>query len=204
MFPALGNDDALRSGLLTHNGGKLAQQQLARRHCFGQTQRQQLCQRRLLLSTFRRGAGESFQLVFNMLKAVGVRVNIETVPSDDFFEKYINTGNFDFTVFSWIGTPFPISSSKSIYAEPKGDDIQQNYARTGSAEIDGLFDQANSEFDDQKRIDLGNQVDAKIWELVHSMTLYQRPEIIAAKTKLANFGAFGFATIRYENIGFKK
>ena len=143
-------------------------------------------------------------LVFNMLKTIGVRVNIETVPSDDFFEKYINTGNFDFTVFSWIGTPFPISSSKSIYAEPKGDDIQQNYARTGSAEIDALFDQANSEFDDQKRNDLGNQVDGKIWELVHSMTLYQRPEIIAAKEKLANFGAFGFASTHYEDIGFKK
>ena len=105
---------------------------------------------------------------------------------------------------SWIGTPVPLSSSKSIYAEPQGDDIQQNYARTGSAEIDALFDQANSEFDDEKRNDLGNQVDGKIWELVHSMTLYQRPEIIAAKEKLANFGAFGFASTHYEDIGFKK
>ena len=145
------------------------------------------------------------QLVFNMLKAIGVNVKIDSVPSDDFFEKYINTGNFDLTVFSWIGTPFPISSSKSIYAEPKGDDIQQNYARVGSPELDALFDKATSEFDEQKAIDIGNQIDAMIWDEVHSITLYQRPEIVATKSNLANFGAFGFATPpRYEDIGFVK
>ena len=42
-----------------------------------------------------------------------------------------------------------------------------------------------------------------IWNVVHSLTLYQRPEIIATKSNLANFGAFGFATPpRYEDIGF--
>ena len=143
--------------------------------------------------------------MFNMLKAVNVKVNIDAVPSDDFFAKYVNTGNFDFTVFSWIGTPFPISSSKSIYALPKGDDIQQNYARVGSAELNALFDKATSEFDEQKAIDIGNEIDAAIWNEVHSLTLYQRPEIIASKANLANHGAFGFATPpRYEDIGFTK
>jgi len=149
-------------------------------------------------------------LVFNMLKAINVKVNVDTVPSDDFFDKYINLGSFDLTVFSWIGTPFPISSAKSIYALPrKGptgeDDIQQNYARVGSAELDALFDKAAREFDEQTAIDIGNQIDAAIWAEVHSVTLYQRPEIIASKAKLANFGAFGFITpLRYEDIGFTR
>jgi peptide/nickel transport system substrate-binding protein len=39
---------------------------------------------------------------------------------------------------------------------------------------------------------------------VHSLTFYQRPELIAAKSTLGNFGAFGFATAYYEDIGFKK
>jgi len=144
-------------------------------------------------------------LIQNMLKAVNVKVSIDTVPSDQFFDKYINTGNFDFTVFSWIGDPFPISSAKSIYAEPKGNDIQQNYARVGSPELDALFDKATSEFDEQKALDLGNQIDTLIWNEVHSLTLYQRPEIIASKATLANYGAFGFAKPpRYENIGFTK
>ena len=160
---------------------------------------------RFVIPTQVASSAQESQLIQNMLQAVNVKVNIDPVPSDDFFEKYINTGSFDFTVFSWIGTPFPVSSAKSIYALPKGEDIQQNYARVGSAELDGLFDKATSEFDEAKALELGNQIDAEIWKEVHSLTLYQRPEIVASKNTLANFGAFGFATPpRYEDIGFVK
>jgi peptide/nickel transport system substrate-binding protein len=158
---------------------------------------------RFVIPTQVASSQQESSLVTNMFEAINVKVNIDAVPSDDFFDKYINTGNFDFTVFSWIGTPFPISSAKSIYALPKGEDIQQNYARVGSAELDSLFDRATSEFDEQKALDIGNEIDAMIWNSVHSLTLYQRPEIIASKAGLANFGAFGFATPpRYEDIGF--
>ena len=76
------------------------------------------------------------ELIQNMLGQIGVRLAINTVPQPDFFEKYIRPGQFDFTVFSWIGTPFPISSARSIYAKPTKDAkgelaIQQNYARIG-------------------------------------------------------------------------
>ena len=165
---------------------------------------------RFVIPTAVASSKQESELVQGMLKEVGVKVNIEPVPSDDFFEKYITVGNFDFTVFSWIGTPFPISSAKSIYVNPKpaaggGLDVQQNYARIGSPEIDALFDKATSEFDADKAIDLGNQIDTLIWDEVHSFTLYQRPEIIATKSTLVNFGAFGFfRPPRYQDIGFKK
>ena len=138
-----------------------------------------------------------------MLKDIGVKVNINTVPSDDFFDKYVTPGNFDFTVFSWIGTAFPISSSKSIYANPKGENIQQNFARVGSPEIDTLFDQATAELDENKARGLANQVDALIWKEVHSVTTYQRPDIKAVKSNVGNFGAVGFASVIYEDIGLK-
>jgi peptide/nickel transport system substrate-binding protein len=142
------------------------------------------------------------ELVQGMLAQVGADVQIQTVPVGDFFENYVNTGDFDFTVFSWIGTPFPISSSSSIYEQPQGEEIQQNYARIGSPEIDDLFQQAAQELDPAKARDIANQADADIWEEVHSLTLYQRPDLIAANAKLANFGAFGFASVKYQDIGF--
>jgi peptide/nickel transport system substrate-binding protein len=139
-----------------------------------------------------------------MLKGIGAKVNIKTVPSDDFFDKYVTPGNFDFTVFSWLGNAYPISSNKSIYANPKGADIQQNYARVGSPQIDALFDQATAELDETKARQLANQADTLIWQEVHSLTTYQRPEIIAVKSKIGNFGAFGFASTVYQDIGIKK
>ena len=59
-------------------------------------------------------------IIQNMLAQINVQVEIDTVPSDDFFDKYVTPGRFDFTLFSWIGTPFPISSVQSIYRSRQG------------------------------------------------------------------------------------
>ena len=149
------------------------------------------------------------ELVQNMLAQVGVAVRINTVPGNVYFDKYIRPGQYDFTVFSWMGTAFPISSSKSIYGKPTKDakgqlDIRQNYARVGSDEIDALYLQANQELDRKKAIELANRADALVWQEVHSLTIYQRPELVACKKGLVNFGAFGFADWVYEDIGWVK
>jgi peptide/nickel transport system substrate-binding protein len=146
------------------------------------------------------------ELLQNMLGRIGVTLKIDVVPSPDFFDKYVNVGQFDFTVFSWIGTPFPVGGAKSIYVKPKpnpngGFDIQQNYARVGSDEIDELFDKATAELDRAKAVEIANRIDTLLWEEVHSLTLYQRPELWACKKGLANIGAFGFAVPVYEDIG---
>ena len=81
-------------------------------------------------------------------------------------------------------------------------DIQQNYARIGSDEIDALFDAANAELDRTKAIEIANQADALIWQEVHSLTLYQRPDLAAVNKNLANFGAFGLQwPWKYADIG---
>ena len=149
------------------------------------------------------------ELVRPMLDGIGVRVDVLPVPTQEFFKQYIVPGNFELTVFSFIGKPFPISSNKPSYVSPKpgksGElDFQQNFSRIGTPQIDALFDQATSEFDEQKAIDLANQIDAALWDEVHSLTLYQRPDIAATRSQLANFGAFGFASVVYEDIGFTK
>jgi peptide/nickel transport system substrate-binding protein len=150
------------------------------------------------------------ELVQNMLGQIGAQVKINTVPSTDLFDKYITPGQFDFTVFSWMGTAYPIGSSKSLYSKPtrnaKGElDVRQNYARVGSDEIDQLLAQANGELDRRKAMELANRADALIWQEVHSLTTYQRPELVASKKNLANFGAFGFTDPWvYEDIGWAK
>jgi peptide/nickel transport system substrate-binding protein len=149
------------------------------------------------------------ELMQNMLGQIGVRLIISTVPSPDFFSRYITPGQFDVTVFSWMGTPFPMSSGRSLYVMPtKGAngemDIQQNYARIGMPEIDRLFDETTQELDRAKAAELANQLDSLLWQEVHSLTLYQRPEIVVCRTSLVNFGAFGFASWAYQDIGWAK
>ena len=97
------------------------------------------------------------ELTQAMLKDIGVKLDISAVPSDDFFDKYVIPGNFDITPFSWLGTPFPISSAQSIYANPTKDakgelQIQQNFARVGSKEIDDLMDKAAQTLDQNQAL----------------------------------------------------
>lgn len=141
-------------------------------------------------------------LIQSQLKDIGVNVKI-VAKGDDFFD-FVSDGSFDMTIFTWVGTPFPISSSKSIYQKPEGDNIFQNFARIGTKNIDDLFDQAAAELDPAKAIDLANQADAAIWAEGHSLTTYQKPELIACNNNLVNYGAVGFASLKYQDIGFKK
>jgi peptide/nickel transport system substrate-binding protein len=134
------------------------------------------------------------------LQTAGIKVTIKSVASDPFFPQYVLVGKFDLTIFSWIGTQFPISSAQSIYTS-NGD---QNYAKIGSPALDALYKQAVSELDTTKATNLTYQIDQMIWSEGHSVPLYQRPDLVATKSTLVNFGSIGFADRVYEDIGFKK
>jgi peptide/nickel transport system substrate-binding protein len=148
------------------------------------------------------------ELTQAMLRDVGVQLVVEPVPADDYFET-VNVGDFDITPFSWTGTPFPISGAKSIYVAPTKDakgqlNVQQNYARIGSPEIDRLLTEAEEQLDLDKARAAANQADKLIWDEVHSIVMYQRPQNVAVTKTLANVGAFGFKSPDYADIGFKK
>jgi len=145
-------------------------------------------------------SAQESQLMQAMLAPLGVQLQIKTVPSADFFSKHINPGNFEMTVFTWLGTTLPISSSKAIMATDGG----QNYGKIGTPAIDALYVRANKELDPAKRCTLATEIDKKIWEVGHSMITYQRPDVWQVDKNLANFGAFGFSSADYTEIGFTK
>ncbi|MGH3775516.1 MAG: ABC transporter family substrate-binding protein [Pseudonocardiaceae bacterium] len=147
-------------------------------------------------------AEQESRQVQQFLSQIGVKVEITPVPLNDFFEGYINRGNFDITHFSWIGTVFPVSSTGSIYGT-RGD-TQQNFGGIGNDTINDLYAQAIRELDPARKIELANQIDQEIWKSGHSLLLYQRPNVIAVRDGVANFGAFGFADEVYTDIGFTR
>ncbi|HEX2903641.1 MAG TPA: ABC transporter family substrate-binding protein [Jatrophihabitans sp.] len=134
------------------------------------------------------------------LQQAGIKVNIKSVPSDPFFPDYVLKGNFDLTIFSWIGTQFPISSAQSIYTSDGG----QNYAKIGTPQLDADYKKLVSDLDTNDATQLSYKVDQEIWNEGHSVPLYQRPDLVATKNSLVNYGSFGFADVDYTAIGFKK
>ena len=134
------------------------------------------------------------KIVQQQLGAIGVQVTIETVPSDNFFEQYVNTGNFDITHFAWLGTASPISSSSGIYR--LAPEVGQNYGRIGNEKINELLVQANAELDPAKQTEIINEIDAELWNIGHSLLPYQRPDAWAMKPNVANFGRQGLRRLR--------
>jgi peptide/nickel transport system substrate-binding protein len=157
---------------------------------------------RFVIPTSVASARNEAELVQAMLAEIGIAVDIRPVAATDFFDKYVTPGAFDLVPFSWLGTPFPASSMRSIFVRPSGADIQQNFARIGTASIDQALDQAGRELDPAKAHTLIQTADRLIWQQVTVLPLYQRPQLIAVRANLANFGARGFQDLSYEDIGY--
>ncbi|MFI9405705.1 ABC transporter family substrate-binding protein [Nocardia sp. NPDC052316] len=143
------------------------------------------------------------QIIQQNLAQIGVKLNIETKPGTGFFTDVIQPGNFDVGQWTWVGDPFPLSSLNQIYGY-NPDDLQGNYGRVGSPELNALIEQTISELDPKKAVELANQVDRKVFELGHSLPLMQSPGNVAVRDNLANFGAAGLASYDYTKIGFLK
>ncbi len=149
------------------------------------------------------------ELVQSMLQEIGIKVTLQAVPGDDFFPKFIIPGNYDITPFSYMGTPFPVSSSYGQYVNAVTDGAGQrqwnaNLGRIGAPEIDKALRRAAVELDPAKARAKTNAADALIWQQVNVLPLYQRPQNVATKATLANIGARGFHDLHYADIGFTR
>ena len=149
------------------------------------------------------------EIAQSTLKAAGIKLTLTSVPSNDFFSKYIfNTpqsaaGKFQITTFTWIGTPFPVGGALSIFKyDPKAKG--QNAGFGGTTAINTLLAKASSSATVDEENKLANEASQQMWANAAWLPLYQRPQVTGIDTKLANLGAYGFAYIHYQDIGFVK
>lgn len=143
------------------------------------------------------------QIIQQNLAAIGVQLNIDTKPAAGLFTDVIQPGDFDAAQYIYQGDPFPLSSLRQIYYYDPND-LQGNYGRIGSPELNALIEQTLTELDPAKSIELANQVDRKVFEEGHSLPLMQSDGSVGARTTLANIGSAGLATYDYTKIGFTK
>ncbi|MCX4691217.1 ABC transporter family substrate-binding protein [Streptomyces sp. NBC_01408] len=144
-----------------------------------------------------------------MLQKLGVQTETTKVADESFFKDHIASGQYDLALYSWPATAYPATDARPIFAkpEPAADGsllVEQNYTRVGTDHIDQLFDQAVGELDEGQSRELMRKADARIWAAAGSIPLYQRPELVAVKPGLANAGAFGLGSPRFQDIGWKK
>ncbi|MEU8987327.1 ABC transporter family substrate-binding protein [Streptomyces sp. NPDC048558] len=144
-----------------------------------------------------------------MLERVGIRTDIVKVSDESYFKDHIASGQFDLALYSWPASAYPATDARPIYAKPvpaaDGSlNVEQNYTRVGTDQVDQLFDQAIATLDESEARALIRKADSRIWAAAGSLPLFQRPQLTAARTSVVNVGAFGFGTPVYEDMGFLK
>ncbi|MDX3458168.1 ABC transporter family substrate-binding protein [Streptomyces sp. ME02-8801-2C] len=147
--------------------------------------------------------------IARMLDRVGIRTAVTKVSDDSYFKDHIANGQYDLALYSWPASAFPATDARPIYAKPvpaaDGSlNVEQNYTRVGTDQVDQLFDQAIATLDEGKSAKLVRKADARIWAAGGSIPLFQRPQLTAVRKNVANVGAFGFQTPHYEDMGFLK
>lgn len=143
------------------------------------------------------------QIIQQNLAAIGVGLTIDTKPAAGFFTDVIQPGDFDAAQFIFQGDPFPLSSIRQVYYYDP-DDLQANFGRIGSAELNALIERTLTELDPAKVLELANEVDRKVFEEGHSLPLMQSDGSVGARATLANIGSPGLASYDYTKIGFLK
>lgn len=144
-----------------------------------------------------------------MLEQVGIRTTITKVSDESYFKDHIASGDYDLALYSWPSSAFPATDDRPVYAKPVpaadgSVNVEQNYTRVGTDQVDQLFDEAMATLDEDEEVSLIRKADSRIWATAGSIPLYQRPQLVAARKNLVNAGAFGFQTPVYEDMGLLK
>lgn len=143
------------------------------------------------------------EVVQNMVKKVGIAMRIKKVPGNDYFDKYVNRGNFDLASFRNVDLIYR-ALAYPVFEKPRGKHVFQNYGRVSTDAIDALLRKAGGTNDSAKSRSLYNKADRLIWDAGHSLEWYQRPEVLAVRKNIANFGASGLGSVDWLKVGFLK
>ncbi|MFC1417451.1 ABC transporter family substrate-binding protein [Streptacidiphilus cavernicola] len=146
-------------------------------------------------------------LLTTQLAKIGIPVTTRAVSSGTFFTDHVAGGDFDLALFSWPASAFPVADEAALFTKPQvgpdGAPVNgQNLSGTGTDEVDRLLAQATSALDPAQAAKLVVQADARIWQEAPSLPLFQRPEVVAVRSGVANAGAFGFTAPRFQDLGF--
>ncbi|MEH3129757.1 MAG: ABC transporter family substrate-binding protein [Mycolicibacterium neoaurum] len=140
------------------------------------------------------------QIAQNQLAQIGVNLELVPAAGGDLFPKYVTIGNFDIAQFAWGGDAFPLASLTQIYASGG----ESNYGKIGSDEVDAKIEDTLAELDPAKAREKANELDKLIWNVGHSLPLFQAPGNMAVRSNLANYGPTGIGDINYSTMGFMK
>lgn len=132
-----------------------------------------------------------------MLKDIGIDLKIETHPSSD-FSKLATSDDYDIFPISFnAGDPFGVAYFGQMYLS----DSQLNRSHAGTPELDAKIRELQALPTREEQIKRGNELEVEAFARYGVIPEFNGVNIVAVKKGLANYGAYAFASVPVENIG---
>lgn len=134
-----------------------------------------------------------------MMRDIGVDMQIQERPSSD-FSKVITERSFDVFPMGFSSTdPFGVAYFGQMYMS----DSELNRSGTGTEELDAKILELQQIGDGDEQIARANELEKEALGTYGIMPFANGPDMVAvADPKLANYGAYSFATVGVEDIGY--
>lgn len=138
-------------------------------------------------------------LIAEQLSEVGIAVELEDVPDEDFFTSRIIPLNFDLATFSHEGSAFPVVDAKrQFYPIDSG----QNFTGVEDDQLATAWDKGIAALDDTERFRVVKVLDKRLFRDVPLVPLGVVPEVTLAGSTVANYGPAQFAQPDWTAVGF--
>jgi len=133
------------------------------------------------------------------LEGVGITVKTPSVDAARFFSDTVVPLDFDLVTFTWPASPFPVEAAARRF---RPIDSPENYTGVAAKKLNGRWDDASAELDDDKRADLIHDLDARLLREAVIVPLTVLPEVVVVKDELVNYGASTFEQPDFTIVGF--
>lgn len=137
--------------------------------------------------------------VTEQLAAVGIRVVPEDVDVNAWADgAALGSGTFQMAIYAEHQSAWPMSDLSERFAQGGS----RNWSKVSTPEMETALEELNAETDPVRRREIANHLDELAWDEMGTLPLYQVPESVFTRPRLANFGAHGIGTVDWSTVGF--
>lgn len=139
-------------------------------------------------------------LVQEDLTALGIEVEVRTVPAAEFFAQHLAGGDFDLTTFAWRSTRFPGTSAAAMaYPLESG----QNFTGMADERIGPVLEQLDAATEEADRTRLAQELSALMAQTFTVIPLYVVPEVWAVRDGVLNLGPSSVERVDWTAVGLR-
>ena len=138
------------------------------------------------------------RLIAEQLAVVGIGVDLQSVPAEEYYSTRIIPLDFDLATFTHAGSAFPVVDAEALF-HPL--DSGRNFTGLDDERLAALWDAASTALSDEDRSASVQKVDQRLFRDVPIVPLGMVPRVVIVRDGVVNIGASQFLRPDWTRVG---